>query len=125
LHSLTAGTVPRSTSLPDQFGGNINSSGVTTMKSPIIKRSVMLDGHKTSVSMEDLFWLSLKNVAVERAMPLSKLIESINAGRGAGTNLSSAIRVYLLDRFRTELRDLETGRSSVRLAVSPLEGGLR
>ena len=84
------------------------------MKCPTTKRSVMLDGHKTSVSIEDIFWLSLKDVARDRTLTVSELIESIDAERPAGTNLSSAIRMYLLDRFRTELRDLETGRPSVQ-----------
>jgi predicted DNA-binding ribbon-helix-helix protein len=95
------------------------------MKSPITKRSVILDGHKTSVSIEEIFWLSLKDVAKERALTLSKLIGSINAERAAGANLSSAIRMYLLDRIRTQLRDLETGRPSVLPDAHPLEGRLR
>ena len=79
------------------------------MQSPVAKRSVVIDGHKTSVSVEDIFWTSLKEVAQDQAMTLSKLIASIDAQRVAGANLSSAIRVYILERFRTQLQGLEPG----------------
>ena len=52
---------------------------------------------------------SLKEVAQDQAMTLSKLIASIDAQRVAGANLSSAIRVYILERFRTQLQGLEPG----------------
>ena len=79
------------------------------MQSPVAKRSVVIDGHKTSVSVEDIFWTSLKEVAHDQAMTLSKLIAAIDAQRVAGANLSSAIRVYILERFRTQLQGLEPG----------------
>ena len=69
------------------------------MKSPVIKRSIMLAGHKTSVSLEDAFWQALKEIAHGRQMSGSALIGSIDAGRGEG-NLSSAIRLFVLDYFR-------------------------
>ena len=80
------------------------------MKSTITKRSIVIDGRKSSVSMEEAFWTALKDCAREQSTTLSKLVGVIDAERVAGANLSSAIRVYLLDRIQTQLRDLETGR---------------
>ena len=69
------------------------------MKSPVVKRSIVIAGHKTSVSLEDAFWASLKDIAGTRSMTLSELVASIDAGRRQG-NLSSAIRLDVLDHFR-------------------------
>lgn len=73
------------------------------MKSPVIKRSIVIAGHKTSVSLEDAFWRGLKDVAVSRHMTLSDLVGAINSERQHG-NLSSAIRLFVLDYYqaRTE-----------------------
>jgi len=62
------------------------------------KRSVLIAGHKTSVSLEGAFWDELRAIAAERAVPLSHLIEEIDTTRGG--NLSSAIRLFVLDRLR-------------------------
>jgi predicted DNA-binding ribbon-helix-helix protein len=69
------------------------------MKSLIIKRSLFLDGRKTSVSVEDNFWEALKEIAARREMTLSGLISEINAQRQHG-NLSSAIRLFVLEHYR-------------------------
>jgi predicted DNA-binding ribbon-helix-helix protein len=70
------------------------------MKSSIVKRSVVIDGHKTSISLEDAFWSNLKDIAhTQRATP-SKLIAEIDKTRQHG-NLSSAIRLFILDQART------------------------
>jgi predicted DNA-binding ribbon-helix-helix protein len=70
------------------------------MKSSIFKRSVVIDGHKTSISLEDAFWSNLKDIAhTQRATP-SKLIAEIDKARQHG-NLSSAIRLFVLDQART------------------------
>lgn len=92
------------------------------MKSPVVKRSIVIDGHKTSVSMEAAFWTCFKDCAREQSITLSELVELIDAGRVSGANLSSAIRVYLLDRIQTQLQDLETGRPSVASRVPLSEG---
>ena len=76
------------------------------MKSTVVKRSIVIEGHKTSISIEDIFWNSLKEIARDRAMTLSKLVASIDANRVSGSNLSSAIRVYVLDRFRSQVHTL-------------------
>ncbi|MFZ1150057.1 MAG: ribbon-helix-helix domain-containing protein [Xanthobacteraceae bacterium] len=69
------------------------------MKSPVIKRSIMIAGHKTSVSIEDAFWTALKEIALVRRQSLAELIGGID-GAQRGANLSSAIRVFVLDYYR-------------------------
>jgi predicted DNA-binding ribbon-helix-helix protein len=69
------------------------------MKSPVVKRSIVIAGHKTSVSLEDAFWTGLKEIATARGMTLSELVASIDTGRQHG-NLSSAIRLFVLDHYR-------------------------
>lgn len=69
------------------------------MKSPVVKRSIVIAGHKTSVSLEDAFWRGLKEIAAARSMTLSDLVASIDTGRDLG-NLSSAIRLFVLDHYR-------------------------
>ena len=71
-------------------------------KSPITKRSVNLNGHKTSVSLEPPFWIELKSIAVERKVALGDLISTIDAERQQG-NLSSALRLFVLARYRPEV----------------------
>ena len=73
------------------------------MASTVLKRSIVIDRHKTSISIEDAFWISLKDIARQRGSTLSELVASIDAARGSGTNLSSAIRVFILDYFRAQL----------------------
>ena len=70
------------------------------MKSQVIKRSIVIAGHKTSVSLEEAFWRSLKDIARERGVTLSELVASIDSGRRHG-NLSSAIRLFVLDHYRS------------------------
>ena len=62
------------------------------MKSPVVKRSIVIATHKTSVSLEDAFWSALKEIAAQRDMTLSDLVASIDTDRRHG-NLSSAIRI--------------------------------
>jgi predicted DNA-binding ribbon-helix-helix protein len=71
------------------------------MKSPVVKRSIVIAGHKTSVSLEDAFWKGLKEIAAARNMTLSDLVASIDGGRRQG-NLSSAIRLFVLDHYRSQ-----------------------
>jgi len=75
-------------------------------KSTVLKRSVVINRHKTSISIEDVFWASLKEIARTRGITLSDLIASVDAGRLTGANLSSAIRVFILDYYRKRLEDL-------------------
>jgi predicted DNA-binding ribbon-helix-helix protein len=69
------------------------------MKSQVIKRSIVIAGHKTSVSLEDAFWRGLKDIARERGITLSELVGTIDSDRQHG-NLSSAIRLFVLDHYR-------------------------
>ena len=69
------------------------------MKSPVIKRSIVIAGHKTSVSLEDAFWKGLKEIADDRNTTLSDMVSSIDTDRQHG-NLSSAIRLFVLDHYR-------------------------
>ena len=70
------------------------------MKSLIVKHSVIIDGHKTSVSLEDAFWSDLKKIAQMQQVTLSEVVKKIDKGRQAG-NLSSAIRLFVFDQVRT------------------------
>lgn len=95
------------------------------MKSPVVKRSIVITGHKTSVSLEDAFWSGLKDIAASRNMTLSELVASIDADRRQG-NLSSAIRLFVLDHYRAQasiaaVRDAEArAAGTVRPALSAL-----
>ena len=71
------------------------------MKSPVVKRSIVIAGHKTSVSLEDAFWNGLKEIAVSQDQTLSDMVASIDTDRHHG-NLSSAIRLFVLDYFRAQ-----------------------
>jgi predicted DNA-binding ribbon-helix-helix protein len=71
------------------------------MKSLVAKRSIVIDGHKTSVSLEDAFWRDLKNIAHTQQASLSDLVARIDGTREQG-NLSSAIRLFVLEHFRHE-----------------------
>jgi len=87
------------------------------MKSPVVKRSIVIAGHKTSVSLEDAFWKGLKEIAGGRDMTLSDLVAAIDSERRHG-NLSSAIRLFVLDHYRAQLgekdaaQDLATARQA-------------
>ena len=74
------------------------------MKSAIVKRSVVIGGHKTSISLEEPFWNELKEIAGVKRETLSKLIAGIDESREY-SNLSSAIRVFVLEYFRTTPND--------------------
>lgn len=65
-----------------------------------VKRSFSIKGHRTSISLEAAFWEALKEAAAEDRMSLASLVASIDEGRG-DANLSSAVRVWLLARYRT------------------------
>jgi predicted DNA-binding ribbon-helix-helix protein len=69
------------------------------MKSPVVKRSIVIAGHKTSVSLEDAFWVGLKEIAAKRDLTLSDMVAAIDQDRRHG-NLSSAIRLFVLDYYR-------------------------
>jgi predicted DNA-binding ribbon-helix-helix protein len=67
--------------------------------SSVIKRSVIRNGHKSSISLEDQFWDALREIADHEHMAISTLVAHIDHNRTT-SNLSSAIRVFVLDHFR-------------------------
>lgn len=84
------------------------------MKSLIVKRSIVIAGHKTSVSLEEAFWTGLKQIASSRELTLSEMVAAIDAERVHG-NLSSALRLFVLDQYRVKIEapygDINTRRS--------------
>jgi predicted DNA-binding ribbon-helix-helix protein len=64
-----------------------------------VKRSILIDGHKTSVSLEDPFWNALKEIATTRNVPVLDLIAWIDKER-QHANLSSVLRLFVLDHYR-------------------------
>ncbi len=69
------------------------------MKSLVMKRSIVIDGHKTSVSLEDAFWQGLKDIARRRHVTLSELIGGIERERREN-NLSSTLRLFVLEQYQ-------------------------
>jgi predicted DNA-binding ribbon-helix-helix protein len=69
------------------------------MPSPVPKRSVVVSGHKTSVSLEEPFWQALREIATARGLTVRALISLVDEKREQG-NLSSALRVFVLEHFR-------------------------
>ena len=69
------------------------------MKSQIVKRSVVIDGHKTSISLEDAFWSNLKAIAQAQGATVAQTVTTIDGTRTQG-NLSSAVRLFVLDCVR-------------------------
>ena len=89
------------------------------MKSPVVKRSIVIAGHKTSVSLEDAFWRGLKDIAVSRHITLSDLVGAIDSERQHG-NLSSAIRLFVLDHYQARTNgDGQTATAAARIMVVP------
>lgn len=68
------------------------------MKSAIVKRSIILNGHKTSISLENEFWLCLREIVDQKKMKLSVLLRQIDNERNHA-NLSSAVRVFILNHM--------------------------
>ena len=94
------------------------TQGGICMKSPVVKRSIVLAGHKTSVSLEDEFWKGMKEIAGKRLITLSTLVDTIAAQRQQG-NLSSALRLFVLDFYRSQIPDVE-GRDEMVERPKPL-----
>jgi len=63
----------------------------------VVKRSIVIAGHRTSVSMEEAFWAALKRIAASDGISLAALVAQVDAARGEA-NLSSALRVFALER---------------------------
>ena len=90
------------------------------MKSPVVKRSIVVGGHKTSVSLEEAFWNGMKEISGLRDMTLSELVGEIDSNRQQG-NLSSAIRLFVLNFYREQVgeqHDVRDRRNETRALIS-------
>jgi predicted DNA-binding ribbon-helix-helix protein len=76
------------------------------MNTGVPKRSIVVKGRKTSVSLEDAFWHDLRAIAQSRQLSVSGLIGQVEAVRGRRCNLSSALRVFVLDHHRSRCSSL-------------------
>ena len=85
------------------------------MKSTVVKRSVVVAGHKTSVSLEDAFWENLRDIAKARRVTLSDLVGGIDTNREHAT-LSSALRLFVLDHCQKRAASGMVVDNSVRAA---------
>jgi predicted DNA-binding ribbon-helix-helix protein len=71
------------------------------MRSSPVKRSILINGQRTSISLEEAFWNTLKDIAHERRVTLSHLVASIDDDRQS--NLSSSIRLFVLEFYKEQL----------------------
>jgi len=76
----------------------VSNSLTDIVNQPVVKRSVNIAGHATSISLEEPFWTALKNLATQQNKTLPKLIAEIDDARSV--NLSSAIRLYILHQMQ-------------------------
>ena len=65
-----------------------------------VKHSVTLRGHRTSISLEAPFWQAFRDIATERGLTLNQLAAEIDEGRAQDIGLASAIRIFVLARYR-------------------------
>lgn len=70
--------------------------------SPVIKRSVSIDGHRTSYSLEQPFYEELSEIAQSRGQSLATLVADVDRSRPRGVNLSSALRLFVLEQVKTD-----------------------
>jgi predicted DNA-binding ribbon-helix-helix protein len=75
---------------------NLPSSDQGAMVSRPEKHSLTLRGHRTSVTLEQEFWLAFRTIALKRGIPLNSLAAEIDESRDAGTGLATAIRLFVL-----------------------------
>lgn len=90
------------------------------MISLVIKRSIIIDGQKTSVSLENEFWDGLREIASRKNVALSTLVKQIDTGRTTN-NLSSAIRVFVFNHFYARLKQenfLNEGQRNLEASAS-------
>ena len=67
----------------------------------VVKRSLSISGHRTSVSLEEIFWSELRAIAERRAQSVASLVAEVDAARGEA-NLSSALRVFVLQQAKAD-----------------------
>jgi predicted DNA-binding ribbon-helix-helix protein len=71
--------------------------------SRVLKRSIVIAGHKTSISLEDEFWNALREIAAQQGTSMSALVSTLDSDR-QHQNLSSTIRLFVLDHYRAQAR---------------------
>jgi predicted DNA-binding ribbon-helix-helix protein len=81
-----------------------------------VKRSVLVAGHKTSISLEEAFWTGLKQIADSQKIPIQEMVSRIDGQREQG-NLSSAVRLFVLEHYRSRARTI--GVATEQAAQSP------
>ena len=74
------------------------------MSAPV-KHSLTLNGHRTSVSLEDDFWRAFREIAASRGQPINALAAEIDASRRPGTGLATAVRLFVLTDLQRRLKD--------------------
>jgi predicted DNA-binding ribbon-helix-helix protein len=89
------------------------------MKSAIVKRSIVLGGHKTSVSLENEFWDGLREIADLDKIKVSALLQKIDLDRRTA-NLSSAIRIFVLNHYQTRPARERPSTQGSRAATTPM-----
>jgi len=93
-------------------------------KSLVIKRSIVVGGHKTSVSLEDDFWAALREIALRDRATLSGLVGSIDSQRQHG-NLSSAVRLFVFNHYRQRIEAEASANPGAWPATSETQRGKR
>jgi predicted DNA-binding ribbon-helix-helix protein len=94
------------------------------MNSTVKKRSIVIGSRKTSISLEDSFWTSLRQIARDRETTAPEIVSTLDASRDGG-NLSSTIRVFVLDHYRNNVASMTLpGELSATPQTVILKGGL-
>jgi predicted DNA-binding ribbon-helix-helix protein len=112
FHPMTKAIPP---TVPASNGTGSDRRGIS---SAVVKRSIIRDGHKSSVSLEDQFWDALREIAEDKQVAISTLVATIDHNRTT-SNLSSAIRVFVLDHFRRSDRARKEAESSASTVTTP------
>jgi predicted DNA-binding ribbon-helix-helix protein len=94
------------------------------MASTIVKRSVLVQGHKTSISLEEPFWNGLKDIAASRRQPLTAVLQQVDLDRQDSSNLSSAVRLFVLEHYRNQAQSAARPENSARLPTAFGSGDL-
>lgn len=89
------------------------------MKSGVVKRSIVIAGHKTSICLEDQFWSGLKEIGRELKTTLADLVGDIDVRR-PHANLSSAIRIFVLDHFRSQIARTSRADNDAGMEISQI-----
>jgi predicted DNA-binding ribbon-helix-helix protein len=92
-----------------------------TMKSQAIKRSIRVDGHKTSITLEDAFWSGLKEIAQAQGATVAQTVTEIDKTRQR-SNLSSAVRLFVLDWVRSQKVGATVGETAAPKSAASFGG---